>query len=195
MTPSMILGELADALMVAILLMLVALFLALPVLVVIVIAKAVKVARDRRTGAASDVESRARSLSRVMNVTLVDLLVFLVLAAVVWLPPLVGRTWCQSESPDGAYAVRVDRMTSLPVLLDGGVPVTVTVTHAADGRTEKASFQAVMEDTDAIHYECVVTWQADHVTIGAQNKDPGQRDDDAPLMTFFRVYWDDVEFS
>ncbi len=194
MTPSMILTELAAVLMIVILLLLVALFVALPVLVVSVIVMSVNVIRHRRMGVASSVQSQARSLSWVMNVTLVDLFVFLVLAAVIWLPPLVGRTWCRSESPDGAYAVTVDKMTSLPATWDG-VPVTVTMTHAADGgRTEKASFQAVLEDTDTIHYECVVTWQPDHVTIGSRAKNPDSFND-AGAVTFFRVYWDDVEFS
>ncbi|OZG49354.1 hypothetical protein [Pseudoscardovia suis] len=194
MTPSMILTELAAVLMVVILLLLVALFVALPVLVVIVIVMSVNIARHRRTGVVSGAQSQTRSLSWVMNAMLIDLLVLLVLAAVIWLPPLAGRTWCRSESPDGAYAVTVDKMTSLPATWDG-VPVTVTMTHAVDGgRTEKASFQAVMEDTDTIHYECVVTWQPDHVAIGSRAKNPDSFDD-AGAVTFFHVYWDDVEFS
>ena len=102
MTPSMILTDLAAVLMVV---LLVTLFLALPVLVVIAVVGVANIVRCRRTGDASGARSRLHGLSMVVNMTLVDLLVLAVLAAVVWLPTAVGRTWCESRSPDGVYAV------------------------------------------------------------------------------------------
>lgn len=192
MTPSMILTELAVVLMVV---LLVTLFLALPVLVVVAVVGVANMVRCRRTGDASGARSRLHGLSMVMNMTLADLLVLAVLAAVVWLPPAVGRTWCESHSPDGVYAVEVDRMSSLPILWEG-MPVKVTVAWTdADGHVKKASLQAVLDGIDVIDYSCVISWRSDYVSIGAHRKKNPDRAGEIGDATFFRIYWDDVEWS